>query len=107
MHYTPAHALGRQVRMSGLTLSKITSSMMITNGDQKVNVGLNLKFEAKSQKVLGYSRKGDSGWEFSNKAIELILEYRSQFPEIVDALDGRRGGEFSSLLVVFSAKEES
>ncbi|ORY88795.1 hypothetical protein BCR35DRAFT_205803 [Leucosporidium creatinivorum] len=77
--------------MSGLTLSKITSSMMITNGDQKVNVGLNLKFEAKSQKVLGYSRKGDSGWEFSNKAIELILEYRSKFPEIVDALDGRRG----------------
>lgn len=80
--------------MSGLTLSKITSSMMITNGDQKVNVGLNLKFEAKSQKVLGYSRKGDSGWEFSNKAVELIMEYRTQFPEIVDALDGRRGGKF-------------
>lgn len=93
-HYTPAHALTRQLRMSGLTLSKLTSSMMITagNGDQKMNIGLNLKFEAKSLKVLGYSRKGDGGWEFSQKAIDLIEEYKTKFPEVAGALEQRRGG---------------
>ncbi|GAA5930973.1 hypothetical protein JCM1841_003667 [Sporobolomyces salmonicolor] len=92
MSYVPAHALGRMVRMSGLTLSKITSSLLLLNGgDQRVNVGLNLKFEAKGQKVLGYSRKGDSGWEFSQRAIQLITEYRDKFPEIVQTLDTNRG----------------
>lgn len=63
--------------MSGLTLSKITSSLMLFGPkDSKVNAGLNLKFDAKNQKVLGYSRKTDNGWEFSEKAIELISNYQ-------------------------------
>lgn len=66
--------------MSALTLSKITSSLMIQDGDSKINAGLNLKFEAKSQKVLGYTRKNDQGWEYSEKAMELIREYKVPFP---------------------------
>jgi hypothetical protein len=96
--YVPSHAVTRQVRMSGLTLSKITSSLMITHGESKMNIGLNLKFEAKSQKVLGYSRKGESGWEFSTKAIALIQELNSKFPEIAETLDRKRSaGEFPFL----------
>lgn len=79
--------------MSGLTLSKLTSSLMVSEGERKTNIGLNLKFEAKSQKVLGYSRKGVSGWEFSQKAIELIQDYNRKFPEVAEALDRKRGGE--------------
>jgi 5'-3' exoribonuclease 1 len=75
--YLPSHVVTKRVRMSALTLSKIASSLMInTGGDSKINAGLNLKFEAKSQKVLGYTRKTDSGWEYSEKAIELIREYK-------------------------------
>ena len=63
--------------MSGLTLSKISSSlMMLGPNDTKVNAGLNLKFEAKSLKVLGYTRKTESGWEFSTTGIELIMAYK-------------------------------
>ncbi|SGY47624.1 BQ5605_C001g00550 [Microbotryum silenes-dioicae] len=87
--YVPAHAVARRLRISGLTLSKITSSVLITHNDNKLNIGLNLKFEAKSQKVLGYSRKGDSSWEFTNKAIELIIDYCRSFPEIIEAMDTR------------------
>ncbi|KAM0788250.1 hypothetical protein ACM66B_001401 [Microbotryomycetes sp. NB124-2] len=90
-NYTPAHALNRILRMSGLALAKITSSVIIHHKNQKINIGLNLKFEAKSQKVLGYSRKGESGWEFSDEAITLIQDYKAKFPEIVQALDNRRG----------------
>lgn len=87
--------------MSGLTLSKLTSSVMVTVGDSKTNIGLNLKFEAKSQKVLGYSRKGESGWEFSTKAIDLIREYNSKFPEVAAAMDRRSGGEFRAFRLRF------
>ncbi|GAA5976131.1 hypothetical protein JCM10908_005393 [Rhodotorula pacifica] len=88
-HYTPSHQVSRRLGMSGLTLSKITSSLLLftPTGDTRVNVGLNLKFEAKQQKVLGYSRKTESGWEFSEKAIELIREYKENFPEIIRMLD--------------------
>lgn len=92
--YIPSHLVTRQVRMSGLTLSKITSSVMVTgNGDQKTNIGLNLKFEAKSQKVLGYSQKNENGWEFSQKAIALIQQYNVDFPEIATAFDKVRGSQ--------------
>lgn len=88
-HYLPSHQVSRRLGMSGLTLSKITSSLLLftPTGDTRVNVGLNLKFEAKQQKVLGYSRKTESGWEFSEKAIELIREYKDKFPEIIRMLD--------------------
>lgn len=62
--------------MAALTLSKITSSVIIEHGGPRINIGLNLKFEAKGQKVIGYTRKGDGGWEYSEKAIELIQEYK-------------------------------
>jgi hypothetical protein len=75
-NYFPSHFVTRRVRMGALTLSKITSSLLVQHGGQKVNIGLNLKFEAKGQKVLGYTRKGDGGWEYSTKALALISEYK-------------------------------
>lgn len=66
--------------MSALTLSKICSSLMIESaGGQRINAGLNLKFEAKSQKVLGYAQRNEHGWEYSEKAIELLQEYKVRF----------------------------
>ncbi|CAO1627148.1 unnamed protein product [Sympodiomycopsis kandeliae] len=81
--YYPSFVVAKKVGLSGLALSKMTSSMMVDMPEgSRLNVGLNLKFEAKSQKVLGYSRKGTNGWEFSDKAIQLINEYKDKFPEI-------------------------
>lgn len=99
--YSPAHALGRVVNMSGLALSKICSSLLVMFNEQRVNIGLNLKFEARGQKVLGYSRKGDGGWEYSQRAVDLIQEYRERFPEVAQALSTRRGGEFFFLALSF------
>jgi 5'-3' exoribonuclease 1 len=70
--------------MSGLTLAKITSSLMVVSSDgQKSNLGLSLKFEARGMKVLDYSRKQGRSWEFSDKAVELIKEYRVQSRSIL------------------------
>ena len=63
--------------ISGRALSKITSSFMVIGNDgQKTNLGLSLKFEAKALKVVNYSRKNGRYWEFSEKAVNLIREYK-------------------------------
>ncbi|KAL8804186.1 MAG: hypothetical protein Q9182_002728 [Xanthomendoza sp. 2 TL-2023] len=81
--YTPSFAVARALGLNPLVLSKITSAFQVIVDDQRVNVGLNLKFEAKGLKVLGYSRKGSTGWEFSQKAIELLQQYMVKFPEFI------------------------
>ncbi|KAK6580996.1 hypothetical protein PZA11_006484 [Diplocarpon coronariae] len=80
--YTPSFAVAKMLGLNGLVLSKIMSSFSVSAlGLPRLNLGLNLKFEAKKLKVLGYSRKNDKGWEFSNKAIELLSSYMTKFPE--------------------------
>ncbi|KAK4453278.1 XRN 5'-3' exonuclease N-terminus-domain-containing protein [Podospora aff. communis PSN243] len=81
-HYLPSYMVAKQLELHPLTLSKITSSYFVqTIGGLRVNLGLNLKFEGKKQKVLGYSRKSQTGWEFSQAAVLLILEYMTKFPD--------------------------
>lgn len=81
--YMPSYAIARNLRLNPLVLAKITSSFSVDIEGQRVNLGLNLKFEARKQKVLGYSRRGDSGWEFSPKAVELLQQYMINFPEFI------------------------
>lgn len=70
-------------------MARISSSVLVQLGDHhKINVGLSLKFDAKGMKVLGYSRKNDRGWEFSQTAYELCAEYKKAFPEVFAALEG-------------------
>ncbi|KIM73715.1 hypothetical protein PILCRDRAFT_80815 [Piloderma croceum F 1598] len=75
--YFPSFKVAEMVGLSGRALGKITSSfMVITSNGQKTNIGLSLKFEAKALKVIDYSRKDGRFWEFSEKAIELIRDYK-------------------------------
>lgn len=81
--YTPSFAVAKMLQLNPLVLSKITSSFQVLLDDSRLNLGLNLKFEAKKLKVLGYSRRGSTGWEFSQKAIELIQQYMILFPDFI------------------------
>ncbi|KAI9846336.1 MAG: hypothetical protein M1837_004189 [Sclerophora amabilis] len=91
--YTPSYAVARMLSLNPLVLSKITSSFSVTVDEQRVNLGLNLKFEAKKQKVLGYSRRGATGWEFSQKAISLLQEYMVNFPEFIAGVQRKPQGD--------------
>ncbi|KAI2463112.1 exoribonuclease 1 [Annulohypoxylon bovei var. microspora] len=86
--YRPSYAVARDLGLHPLVLSKITSSFYVhtIGGSMKVNLGLNLKFEGRKQKVLGYSRKSNSGWEFSPAAIQLLVEYMTRFPDFFAAI---------------------
>lgn len=86
--YFPSFIVAKNLQMSTLTLSKLTASLyIVSRKEQRVNLGLNLKFEAKHQKVLGYSRKNKDVWEYSEKAMALLIEYKTKFPEIVAGLE--------------------
>lgn len=79
-HYYPSYKAASMLNISGRALAKITSSFMVLTSDaSKNNLGLSLKFEAKSLKVVDYSRKNNRHWEFSEKAIGLIKEYKVCF----------------------------
>jgi 5'-3' exoribonuclease 1 len=81
--YLPSWIAAKKLGINGIVLSKVTSSLHVqTNRGQRVNLGLNLKFESRALKVLGYSRKSQKGWEFSAAALNLVSEYRKLFPNV-------------------------
>ncbi|KAG2353684.1 hypothetical protein BDR07DRAFT_1431610, partial [Suillus spraguei] len=70
LHYLPSFKAASTIGMLPRVLSKITSSFMVLTSDhQKNNLGLSIKFEAKGLKAGRY-------WEFSEKAVDLICEYK-------------------------------
>ncbi|GMF72984.1 unnamed protein product [Aspergillus oryzae] len=91
--YMPSYAIARSLQLNPLVLAKITSAFSVDVEGQRVNLGLNLKFEARKQKVLGYSRRGDSGWEFSPKAVELLQQYMIKFPEFIAGIQRNPQGD--------------
>ncbi|KAL9105404.1 MAG: hypothetical protein Q9227_009422 [Pyrenula ochraceoflavens] len=103
--YLPAYAVARNLNLNPLALSKLTSSLTVVQNGDKVNVGLNLKFEAKGQKVLGYSRKGESGWEYSPKAQDLIVQYMTNFPEFVATLNANPKGDMMDVATFYPTSD--
>lgn len=73
--------------------------------DNRLNLGLNLKFEAKKLKVLGYSRRGDNGWEFSQKAVDLVREYITKFPQFFQGIQRNPQGDLYSDTDFFDPSE--
>lgn len=99
--YTPSYAVARSLNLNALALSKLTSSMSVQANDKRENLGLNLKFESKKLKVLGYSRKSDGGWEYSQAAIDLIHQYMIKFPEFIAALHRNPKGDMLDATAIF------
>lgn len=91
--YLPSYVVARQLNMPPLALSKLTSAFNVTSSGLKLNLGLNLKFEAKKLKVLGYSRKSANGWEYSQKAVNLLAQYMIKFPDFVAAIINNPTGD--------------
>jgi 5'-3' exoribonuclease 1 len=92
--YYASYNVAQMLRMTGLAVSKITSSLMVLlNEGSKVNVGLSLKFHGRGLKVLNYTRMDDRGWEYSAQAVELLREYKAAFPLLFSKLDNRGDGK--------------
>lgn len=91
--YYPSFDISKHLHIHPLLLSRITTTFFIIDdfgkNSSRANIGLELKFETRRQKALGYTRKqgGNSKiWEFSPLAIDLIKNYREKFPRFFDKL---------------------
>ncbi len=86
--YTPSYQVTEMLAVSKRSLSRVTSSFMVlVADDQKVNLGLSIKFEGKSMKVLDYSNKIGNAWQFSDLAIDLIRDYKVRTTYLCMRLD--------------------
>ena len=99
--YTPSYAIARSLNLHALALAKLTSAFSVGVDGARENLGLNLKFEAKKMKVLGYSRKGETGWEFSRAAIELIQQYMIKFPDFIAVVHQKPQGDMLDVDEIF------
>ncbi|THH31525.1 hypothetical protein EUX98_g2669 [Antrodiella citrinella] len=105
--YFPSFKVAEMVGLSSMAIAKITSRFMVLTADgQKNDLGLNLKFEAKSLKVIDYSKKDGRFWEFSDKAMDLIREYARAYPEVMAVLKNS-GDAMSRATDVFKNAENA
>lgn len=86
IRYFPNFVVAKQLGVLPLFLLRITSLYMVDGAKHKINLGLEIKFEAKRQKVLGYARRAERGWEFSLVATALLREYAQRFPRVWNGL---------------------
>ncbi|KAI9217115.1 XRN 5'-3' exonuclease N-terminus-domain-containing protein, partial [Blastocladiella britannica] len=104
-NYIPQYRVAKEAGISSIALSRIASSLhvVITQGkkknggggggghrdnEERWNLGLQMKFEGRGLKVVGYTRKSAGGmWEFSGAAVKLLTDFKNAFPEFVDRLN--------------------
>lgn len=92
--YMPANIAAQRVGISSHLLSRITGAMFVINSDdssskvQRLNIGLNLKFNKKNEEVQGFTRKDPNGsWLYSKKSLDFVDKYIRQFPELFNQIE--------------------
>ncbi|XP_065061196.1 5'-3' exoribonuclease 1-like [Rhopilema esculentum] len=89
--YFSLDAAARRVGLSSRLLSKITGNILVTKNsasmsESRTNIGLKLKFSGRNREVLGYARRDEEGWSFSENAIDVLCSYVQRFPELFKML---------------------
>lgn len=91
-NYMPNYIVSQHLGIETYFVSNITGTVLIqtspkgSSSPNRVNVGLNLKFNRKNQEVQGYTRKVDNTWLYSSKAVKLLNKYLSKFPDFFEKL---------------------
>ncbi|XP_033993069.1 5'-3' exoribonuclease 1 isoform X2 [Trematomus bernacchii] len=87
--YSPGYILASRLGITSYLVSRFSGSIFIGRGskrnpcgEQKANVGLNLKFNKKNEEVPGYTKKTEKEWLYSNAVEELLAEYLDRFSEV-------------------------
>lgn len=56
-------------------MTNISFTVSSPCGEQKANVGLNLKFNKKNEEVPGYTKRTEKEWLYSAAVEKLLAEY--------------------------------
>jgi 5'-3' exoribonuclease 1 len=87
--YIPSARACQSIKCSPLFLSRITSTLTLVTGPKEhVEVGLGLKYSRKGLAIPGYARRvevakrpGTFRWEYSNRAVRLLTQFKGKFPD--------------------------
>ncbi|KAM8952222.1 5'-3' exoribonuclease 1 isoform 2-T2 [Pelodytes ibericus] len=91
--YNPGYVLASRLGVNGYLVSRFTGSIFIgrgskrnPHGEQKANIGLNLKFNKKNEEVPGYTKKVGTEWTYSSAVEQLLDEYIERYPELFTSI---------------------
>ncbi|XP_066513701.1 5'-3' exoribonuclease 1-like isoform X3 [Hoplias malabaricus] len=89
--YSPGYVLASRLGITSYLVSRFSGSIFIgrgskknPHGEQRANVGLNLKFNKKNEEVPGYTKRTEKEWLYSAGVEELLAEYLERFAEVFD-----------------------
>uniref|UniRef100_A0A674EEG6 5'-3' exoribonuclease 1 n=1 Tax=Salmo trutta TaxID=8032 RepID=A0A674EEG6_SALTR len=89
--YSPGYVLASRLGITSYLVSRFSGSIFVgrgskknPHGEQKANVGLNLKFNKKNEEVPGYTKRTEKEWLYSDAVEELMSEYLDRFSEVFD-----------------------
>uniref|UniRef100_A0A182W3A0 5'-3' exoribonuclease 1 n=1 Tax=Anopheles minimus TaxID=112268 RepID=A0A182W3A0_9DIPT len=99
--YRNANDTSAMLGISVSLLLQLTGSLLVAPGkhralnvgDKTVNIGLRLRMTSKDEETIGYCRKVNKMWLFSEKTVKLIEMYLEQIPDLSEKL--RRLGRAS------------
>jgi len=91
--YEPGFRAAQKLGMSSHVMARVTGTIFIVRGAReqqsdsvsKSNIGLNLKFNKKSEEVCGFTKKSEDGqWLYSKACLDILREYQQRFYEVFD-----------------------
>ncbi|XP_075887666.1 5'-3' exoribonuclease 1 [Nelusetta ayraudi] len=91
--YSPGYVLASRLGITSYLVSRFSGSIFIGRGskknpcgEQRANVGLNLKFNKKNEEVPGYTKRTEREWLYSLAVEELLAEYVERFSEVFNTV---------------------
>uniref|UniRef100_A0A4W6BRF0 5'-3' exoribonuclease 1 n=1 Tax=Lates calcarifer TaxID=8187 RepID=A0A4W6BRF0_LATCA len=91
--YSPGYVLASRLGITSYLVSRFSGSIFIGRGskknpcgEQRANVGLNLKFNKKNEEVPGYTKRTEKEWLYSAAVEELLAEYLDRFSEVFNSV---------------------
>uniref|UniRef100_A0A8C4EAQ6 5'-3' exoribonuclease 1 n=1 Tax=Dicentrarchus labrax TaxID=13489 RepID=A0A8C4EAQ6_DICLA len=91
--YNPGYVLASRLGITSYLVSRFSGSIFIGRGskknpcgEQRANVGLNLKFNKKNEEVPGYTKRTEKEWVYSAAVEELLAEYLDRFSEVFNTV---------------------
>ena len=78
----PAYIVAQKLGINSHFVSRLTGTILVLRGSKdnpknnnKVNIGLNLKFTKREEEVPGYAKKVDGQWCYSDQTVLILQEY--------------------------------
>uniref|UniRef100_A0A182Y8Z1 5'-3' exoribonuclease 1 n=1 Tax=Anopheles stephensi TaxID=30069 RepID=A0A182Y8Z1_ANOST len=84
------------------TLLQLTGSLLVAPGghralnvgEKTVNIGLRLRMMSKDEETVGYCRKVNKTWLFSDKTVALVEKYLEQCPSLPEKINSHGKGKY-------------